>query len=134
MKKAVIAIVAVIILAGGAFALFMGGDDDTSDMNMDGADSSMNSSETAPANTVIIDNLMFQQKEITVKKGTMVTWKNEDTAKHNVIFDDTSLGEVEGGKLISQGEELKFTFDKAGEFNYTCDPHPFMKAKVIVTE
>ncbi len=138
-KSSVIGVVILVvaILGLGIFAL---GDnnsdsDDMGSMNMKSKSSDKNSdSKMVAPNTVVIDNLDFQQKEITVKKGETVTWKNQDTAKHNVVFDDSSVGTVENSKLVGNGEELKFTFDKAGEFSYFCSPHPFMKAKIIVTE
>ncbi|MEO5691376.1 MAG: plastocyanin/azurin family copper-binding protein [Candidatus Saccharimonadales bacterium] len=132
-----IAIVTLVIVGLGVFAVNRNnsGSNDMGSMNMDNKNSSNNSDTMMVApNTVVMDDLEFEQKEITVKKGTTVTWKNQDTAKHNVIFDDDSVGKVEDSKLIGNGEELKFTFDKSGEFTYFCEPHPFMKAKVIVTE
>ncbi|MDQ3123099.1 MAG: plastocyanin/azurin family copper-binding protein, partial [bacterium] len=123
---------AVVIGAGVIFVTSQKNTDRSADSmqgmsNMPGMESSdMESSEPVAADTVIMDNLDFQQKTITVKKGTTVTWRNEDTAKHNVVFDDASVGTVEDGKLIDQGEQLQFTFDTVGEFSYSCDPHPFM--------
>lgn len=137
-KNILIAVVVVVLLGLGAVVIGSGSDKTDNGMqNMDMSrmePSSNQRSEPAAANTVIIDSLDFQQKEITVKKGDTVTWKNEDTARHNVVFDDESVGEVENSQLIGKGEELQFTFDKTGEFSYFCSPHPFMKAKIIVTE
>lgn len=132
-----IAIVAVIVVGLSAFVYSRNNasSNDMGPMSMNSSSSSKDSdSKMVAPNTVVMDDLDFQQDEITVKKGTTVTWKNQDSAKHNVIFDDASVGSVENDKLIGNGEELKFTFDKAGEFTYFCEPHPFMKAKVIVTE
>jgi plastocyanin len=90
-------------------------------------------SETAE-NVIEIKNFKFVPEKMTIKKGTTITWKNFDNTKHNVIFDDESAGEVEGGKLISNGEEVSFTFSEVGEFPYHCMPHPYMKGSVTVTE
>ncbi len=130
-----IGISVLVVVVGVVMVIALRGNDDSSmdSMKMDSSGEDTMSSEMAAPNTVIIDKLDFQQKDITVKKGTVVTWKNNDTAKHNVVFDDESSGTVEGGKLISQGETLTFTFNEAGEFPYHCEPHPFMKAKIIVT-
>ena len=89
---------------------------------------------SSQSSSVIIENFEFIKKDITVKKGTTVVWKNLDTAKHNVIFDDVSVGQVEGGKLIGKGQELSFTFDKVGSFSYFCGPHTYMKGRVVVSE
>lgn len=94
----------------------------------------MQESENVAPNTVVMKDLGFQQKELTVKKGTTVTWENHDTAKHNVIFDDSKIGKVEEGKLISRGEKLEYTFAETGTYAYHCQPHPFMKATIKVTD
>ena len=129
-KSSVIGIVVVMIVVLGLGAFALSGQKS----NKDTAANNKASTTTAAPNTVIIDNLDFQQKEITVKKGSTVTWKNMDTAKHNIIFDNKTVGAVEDNKLIGAGEELRFIFNTAGEFSYFCEPHPFMKAKIIVTE
>ena len=145
MKKSGYAAVAIGagIIAILAIMLTGGKDDSMGSMNMDqtqSENSSQASTEsqqpaaTAEPNTVIMDNLEFQQKKLSVKKGTTVTWKNNDTASHNVVFDDSSKGQVEGGKLIQKGETLSFTFNEVGSYPYFCQPHPFMKATIEVTE
>jgi len=139
-KSSVVGLIIVIVAVIGIGIYAMSGDgssnsSNTGSMKMDDKMSEKNSSSMMVApNTVVMDNLDFLQKEITVKKGTTVTWKNEDTARHNVVFNDESVGLVEDSKLIGNGEELTFTFNTAGEFSYFCEPHPFMKAKIIVTE
>ena len=90
-------------------------------------------SETAE-NVIEIKNFKFVPEKMTIKKGTIITWKNFDNTKHNVIFDDESAGEVEGGKLISNGEQVSFTFNEVGDFPYHCMPHPYMKGSVTVTQ
>ena len=99
------------------------------------SDNSANKDISEKAENVIeIKNFKFVPEKMTIKKGTTITWKNFDNTKHNVIFDDESAGEVEGGKLISNGEEVSFTFNEVGEFPYYCMPHPYMKATVTVME
>lgn len=81
-------------------------------------------------NMDIVD-FAFEKKDITIKKGTKVTWTNRDDAKHN------AFGEQEGGpmgELLAQGESYSYMFDTAGTFNYKCEPHPYMKGMVTVVE
>lgn len=66
--------------------------------------------------------------EVTV--GTTVTWTNDDTMAHTVTASDGSFD----SDLIGAGETWSYTFDEVGEFNYQCTPHPWMRARVIVTE
>lgn len=80
---------------------------------------------------VAIKDFKYSPATITVKKGTKVTWTNEDTIKHNVARDGA---EGPKGALLGKGESFSFTFDKAGTYAYHCDPHPNMKATVVVTE
>ena len=99
------------------------------------SDNSANKDISEKAENVIeIKNFKFVPEKMTIKKGTTITWKNFDNTKHNVVFDDETTGEVEGGKLISNGEEVSFTFNEVGEFPYYCMPHPYMKATVTVME
>jgi plastocyanin len=34
--------------------------------------------------------------------------------------------------FLATGDSFSFTFDQAGEFEYYCLPHPWMRAKVVV--
>jgi plastocyanin len=87
----------------------------------------------AEPNTVVIKNLDFVTKKITVKKGTAITWKNQDTARHTVTFEDPTLASA-SSELFAPGESFTYTFTTAGTYTYHCMPHPFMKAVVQVTE
>ena len=86
----------------------------------------------APPNGVIISDYEYQPGNITVKAGTKVTWTNEDTAQHTVTLE----GEGEGPKSerFGKGQSYSYTFMKAGTYKYFCEPHPYMKASVEVTE
>lgn len=136
MKKAVIGIIGIVAVVAIVVGMMMTRnkvDDGMSTKQIQKSPSSM-STEAVEPNTVIMTNIDFQQKKLSVKKGTTVTWKNQDTAKHNVVFDDASKGTVENGKLINKGETLNYTFNEVGSFPYHCQPHPFMKATIEVTE
>lgn len=85
---------------------------------------------TSASKSVAIANFTFSPATITVKKGTTVTWTNQDTAPHTVT--GTNGGPSSGN--LSQGQTYSFTFNTVGTFNYFCAIHPMMKAVVIVTE
>ena len=87
-----------------------------------------NTTQNIVAGTVNIQNLAFSPKTITIKKGDIVTWQNNDNTIHNVISDDErfNLGEM------TVGSSVKYTFDLAGTFNYHCSIHPYMTGTVIV--
>lgn len=77
--------------------------------------------------TVSVSNFAFAPAELVVTAGTVVVWKNLDSAPHLV----SSPGNFESAQL-AQGEEYRFTFSTAGTFDYTCKIHPSMKGKIIV--
>jgi plastocyanin len=70
----------------------------------------------------------FSVNVLTVKVGTTVTWTNEDSMVHTV----TDAGGTFDSGLLQGGDRWSYTFATAGEFEYFCGPHPWMRAKVIV--
>ncbi len=62
--------------------------------------------------------------------GTTVTWTNDDENQmHTVTAVD---GGFDSG-FFDFGASWSYTFDEPGEYEYYCLPHPWMRAKVIVT-
>lgn len=82
---------------------------------------------------IIIKDYKFSPSAITVKKGTKITWVNRDTAKHNVAIEGEDLNGP-AGPLIRQNQTYTYTFTETGSYEYHCDPHPYMKGIVKVTE
>ena len=60
--------------------------------------------------------------------GTTVTWVNDDAVIHTVTDVD---GQFDSG-FLGSGEGFSFTFTEPGEYEYFCQPHPWMRARVIV--
>lgn len=81
---------------------------------------------------VMIQSFAFSPNNLTIKKGTTVTWTNNDEVQHTVTADDNSSGL--DSKLLAKGESYQFTFDEVGSFGYHCKPHPQMTAIVTVVE
>jgi plastocyanin len=99
---------------------------------------------------VRLSEYKFSPETVHVKVGQVVRWTNEDNVKHNIRFvaadtgpakPITSRSEVMGlnrpkelyaSKLFGQGESWTARFDKPGRYAYICDPHPYMRAMVIV--
>jgi plastocyanin len=147
----VIAVVAVVALAGVAVTAMK--DDDknktadstgSSSSNSSSHDESMSnmssddnnsgsSSDTTDAvetDKVAIKDFAFSPATIKVKKGTTVTWTNNDSIGHTV----TGLNGGPDSELLDNGESYTFTFNETGTFEYKCTPHPQMKGEVVVTE
>ena len=77
-----------------------------------------------------IQNYAFSPATITIKKGELVIWTNNDSAPHT-ITSDTGIFESE---LLGSSEQFSQNFNQAGTFAYHCAIHPSMRATVIVTE
>lgn len=81
---------------------------------------------TSEPNAVNIQNFSFIPSTLTIKKGTTVTWTNNDSALHqikSVTFNSSQL---------SKGQSFSFTFNETGTFDYSCAIHPSMLGKIIV--
>lgn len=145
MKSKVFASFLVIIVVVGGFLLWQMMDDDNDEPEPTQNTNSQNSSEDdtpidqaedvvdqATSKSVEINNFDFAPGNLSVKKGTTVTWTNKDSVAHTVTSDD------EGGPLDSgnfgQNETFSFTFNEVGSFAYHCVLHPQMTGTVTVTE
>ncbi len=102
----------------------------TSNMNTS-SNSSSNQTATA-ASSVVINNFAFSPAAITVKAGTKVTWKNNDSTTHTVTENDSQAGPASGN--LAPGSSYSFTYTTAGTFKYHCSIHPDMTGTVTVTE
>jgi plastocyanin len=83
---------------------------------------------------VEMKNIQFEPGDVTIKAGETVTWTNEEAVGHDVDGSGKgvkfSSGE-EGG--MNDGDTFKFTFDKAGTYDYVCRVHaPGMAGTVTV--
>ncbi|MEN3270883.1 MAG: hypothetical protein V7646_7777 [Pseudonocardia sp.] len=76
--------------------------------------------------TVAIAGFAFVPAAITVSPGTTVTWRNNDSAGH-----DVSGGPLHS-PLLSQGGTWSYTFATPGTYRYICSVHPNMTGTVTV--
>ena len=83
----------------------------------------------AGAGAVTIKDFAFDPGDLTVAKGTAVTWKNDDSATHRIKSGDGSFDSED----LKNGDSFEHTFDTAGTFDYICGIHPSMKGKITVT-
>jgi len=94
-----------------------------------------NSSAVSPAAGTTLEismvNFSFSPKEVAIKKGTTVTWTNQDSAVHTVTSD---MPLFDSGDL-AQGKSFSYTFSTAGTFAYHCIPHQAsMTGTIVVTD
>ncbi len=77
---------------------------------------------------VKIDNFTFGPGKLTVDKGTVVTWTNQDDIPHTIVL--TALGVR--SKALDTDKAFTYQFNKAGTFSYVCGLHPQMHGQVVV--
>jgi plastocyanin len=75
-----------------------------------------------------IRGMAFTPNRIEIEVGTIVTWKNNDPLAHTVTAADRSFD----SGLIQPGATWSYTFTRAGTYDFSCTPHPFMKGVVVV--
>jgi plastocyanin len=78
---------------------------------------------------VNIDNFTFTPKELTVKAGTAIVFRNRDDIPHSVV----GTNGVFHSKALDTDDTFEFTFAKAGTYGYSCGLHPQMQGRIIVT-
>ncbi len=140
MSKSTIigAVVAVVVIGGGGVVLIANRSSDkkSNDSNMHMNSSSNNNggsgTNATATNSVSIDNFAFSPASVTVKKGTAVTWTNEDSVAHTVTETDGQSGPNSGS--LATGKTYSFTYNTAGTFKYHCAIHPEMTGTVTVTD
>lgn len=75
-------------------------------------------------------NFAFDPAAITVRVGQTLVWTNADVVPHTATADQKAW---DSGQM-APGRRFTVTATKPGTYEYTCSNHPFMHAKVIVTE
>jgi plastocyanin len=102
----------------------------TRESDTEPADDKADPTVVAAANgAVTIKDFEFVQTSVTVNVGDSVTWLNQGPTIHTATAND---GSFDSGNL-SKGKSYSHKFTKAGTFSYFCKPHPFMKARIVVT-
>jgi plastocyanin len=66
---------------------------------------------------------------LSVKAGTVVTWKNLDGEPHTIASAD---GLFRSGAL-DQDDAFTYKFDRPGTYRYLCSIHPRMAGTVVAT-
>jgi plastocyanin len=82
-----------------------------------------------PTRTVLIQNFSFKPAQITIKRGTKVTWINKDSTTHTATANNGRS--FDSGRL-RPGQRYTHTFKSAGKKSYHCEIHPDMKGTITV--
>jgi len=86
------------------------------------------SAKASASATVTISDFKYTPDTVTVNEGDSVTFSNDGPTVHTATADD---GSFDTGSL-RKGESGSATFTSAGTITFFCQPHPFMKGKVVV--
>jgi plastocyanin len=87
-------------------------------------------SSTGSGTTVELKNIAFSPKKLSVKAGQTVTWKNADSADHNVTADSGANFKSEA---FGNGGTFTYKPTQAGTIKYECTLHPGMTGELDVT-
>ncbi len=83
---------------------------------------------------VFIRDGSYSPAHIEVPLGTAVTWTNQDTVPHGVIFAPLVITRVDTwqSRTLYPGDSFSYTFTSRGTFVYHCSEHPDMTGTVTV--
>lgn len=138
-KTLLLAVALLVVIAGVSAVVLVSKKDSASDSPMTSGNMPSNSSANSSNNAVVETNMItyknfeIMQKNIRAKKGTTVTWTNQDNAKHDVT-PNTETEDFKASELFGKGETYSVTFNKVGKYSYHCSPHPYMRGTVEVVE
>ncbi len=129
----VIVIIAALILIGAYFLLSINTKQSSELSPAPSPEATAGEATPTPAfmteQQVSIINFAFNPTTLTIKRGTRVTWTNQDSVQHTV----TSVGNFDSG-TFSRGQTYSKVFNTIGTFDYICTVHPFMTGRIIVIE
>jgi LPXTG-motif cell wall-anchored protein len=82
----------------------------------------------AASGGVTIADFSFSPASLTINQGDTVTWVNNGPTPHSATANDGSFNTG----ILKAGQSGSHTFSQAGTFSYYCQPHPYMKATIVV--
>jgi len=88
--------------------------------------------------SVNINNTGFFPAEITINRGTQVTWTNLDSKSHQVAADpypkNNSIPGFNNLALLQTNDTYSFVFSKAGTYHYHDQLNPFTLLGTVVVK
>jgi plastocyanin len=84
------------------------------------------------------DNFVPKLVNIQLGVDNKVVWENVDDTPHTVTPDhraaDSYSGNFGSEGVIMPGQTYEFLFTEPHEIEYHCEPHPWMKGKLVITK
>ena len=81
---------------------------------------------------ITIYKFAFYPDTLRITAGTTVTWVNCDVSAGQDAHTSTSDTDVWESPPFAEGQVFARSFAQSGTFPYHCEPHPSMRAVVIV--
>lgn len=128
-------LILTLALTGSLAVAGCGSDDEsTSSSSSDAPAASTSTPAATPAASgdavrVVMKNIAFEPKEVTVKVGQKITWTNEEPVDHNVV---SNSGAEFKSEIFGEGGTFEFTPKEAGTIEYECTLHPGMVGTITV--
>jgi len=88
--------------------------------------------DTCPAGTVCMRASTFFPTTLTVARNVTVTFANNSTVDHNIVFDTPIPAATTNIGLISYGSSTTRDFGTVGTYNFHCTIHSGMTGQVVV--
>ena len=87
---------------------------------------------TGNIGVVVMKDLAFHPSELRVRAGTRVMWINCETGTAAMVHSATADDGAWSSTLLTAGGVYSEVFSQSGTEEYHCEPHPFMRAVIIV--
>ncbi|MDE1769575.1 MAG: cupredoxin domain-containing protein [Thaumarchaeota archaeon] len=86
-----------------------------------------------PLNASVKGNPSFDPATVSVPKGDIIEWTNNDKVPHTVT--SAPDGSIWDSSIISSGKTFRLDTSKLDlkEYDYMCTVHPFMAGKITIT-
>jgi plastocyanin len=87
--------------------------------------------------TIVLDKNGFTPKEVTIKAGSAIRWKNESGTKQTVNSDNYPTNQLHkelNFGIFPNGSSVVYTFTKPGVYGYHNQFHPEQKGKITVVK
>jgi plastocyanin len=87
--------------------------------------------QAAPTEVLVKDNF-FKPKQVTIEKGSRVTWRWKGSEPHNVALKKPGGWKVVKRSSLKTSGRFTYQFRTAGTWRVLCEIHKKMTMKVIV--
>lgn len=141
-KQAALIIILLVILLGGGLFFYTRMQQNASQQQSasisetnPGANRPSNEAKASNSPTVVLDDVGFSPKTLTISKGTTVVWTNKSGGPASIDSDPhpihTSYPPLNLGN-VDDGQTVELQFDQPGTYNYHDHYHPQKTGTVIV--